>query len=219
VWREMCWQLVGAESTPNGPVSLVSPQPLHFSFDPSSLLARPQSWRQRRHPTWAHQALARTHVIGGTSGVCSNCGEFLRRLVLIDPVPPGQGISQGERIDFAYCYRCCSVLESTFYRHDADGRPTPIGAPSKDPIRWAAEEPDQTFLVGLTDLGPRWRTQEWGTSNARENLTRFGGEACWIQNPTHPICPLCGRPMAFEGRCRLGEDPGPAACSGDNTNR
>jgi hypothetical protein len=57
-------------------------------------------------------------------------------------------------------------------------------------------EPLLEGTVGLVATPARWRLQDWGAANSRENLHRLGGEPTWIQNSDYPRCPSCGSTMA-----------------------
>lgn len=52
--------------------------------------------------------------------------------------------------------------------------------------------------VGLAALGSeRWRQQDWGQSNHRQNLSRVGGAPSWVQSAWYPACIDCGEEMPF----------------------
>lgn len=91
-----------------------------------------------------------------------------------------------------------------YARHAPDGTPGPLTAnrssgPGHEP------EPVEDWLipqtpVGLVRLGERWRQQDWGLANDRENLHRAGGEPTWIQDADYPACPGCTRTMNAAGQ-------------------
>jgi hypothetical protein len=134
-------------------------------------------------------------MLGGTSeSRCVNCADVLRRIVLLDPVPADVGVTSRRRIDIAYCQRCVGAQPSQ-HRHDAEGQPMALTAPEENPIPFEFGEPRPAVEVGFRRAGDRWRLQDWGQANGRENLNRLGGEFTWIQNPEHPRCLVCGRVM------------------------
>jgi hypothetical protein len=49
----------------------------------------------------------------------------------------------------------------------------------------------------LVETPRRWKWQDWGLSNSRENLHRLGGHPCWIQGAEIPRCPQCDELMPF----------------------
>ena len=82
-----------------------------------------------------------------------------------------------------------------FFSHTDDyPRPLPrvndlpdYGTPKPAPV------PD--LPVTFHPTPPRWRLQDWGSSNGTQNLNRVGGPGSWIQDAIYPDCPGCQREM------------------------
>jgi hypothetical protein len=171
----------------------------HLVF-PNEYLAHPQPlWLGYWHPTWAEPDPQFAFAVfeGRSETVCTLCMQPLRRLLLLDPPVGTLGIASRDRIDIAYCDTCTGA-ETSFHHHADDGAPTLISAPyAVFPFQG---EPRPAVRVGLTNLGPRWARQEWGSSNGRQNLNRLGGEPAWIQQPDYPSCPSCDTLMMHIGQ-------------------
>lgn len=151
----------------------------------------------RVHPTWKLPGPVQTLLFGGRSRAsCSLCGGALHRLLVLDPVPPGLGISRRTRLEFATCLSCLGwERRSLFYRHDDDGFPLNIGYDGP-PVRPEFPcGPLREAEISLAHTPRRWFWQAWGCSNSRENLSRIGGEPCWIQDAEYPTCPQCESTM------------------------
>lgn len=173
----------------------------HIAF-PASVL---DEWADR-HPLRARQSSwpARSgssgsrHLVSGFTGrPCPKCGHPLHRLLRLDPVPAGLGISSQDRVEFLWCPGL-ACAGGWYARHGADGTPAEItvapGPPGEDlgsmEDWFIAEAP-----VDLVRLGERWRRQDWALSNGRENLHRVGGAPTWIQYADYRDCPDCARTM------------------------
>lgn len=184
----------------------------HLAFPPHIL----QQWEalrplRRRQPSWpASTDSGQRHLISGfLDRTCPACGQRLHRLLLLDPVPAGIGITSRGRLEFAWCPLCGMFAGTGYARHDPDGTPEPLTAncgsgPGHEP------EPVEDWLIPATPvelvrLGERWRQQDWGLSNDRENLHRAGGEPTWIQDPDYPACPGCARTMSAAGQIAAGD--------------
>ena len=101
-------------------------------------------------------------------------------------------------LELSMCLACLGWESADLllrYRHGPDGVPVDL-APVADPSL-LPEFPAPALLptmVGLRDLGPRWRRQ---AALSRENLHRLGGHPSWVQSPQYPPCALCGEDSAF----------------------
>jgi hypothetical protein len=190
----------------NDPPSLYQPSARHLAF-PAPYLAellakRSAKAEDRCHPTWIEIPRdALTFPFGGRSeATCGICSEHLHHIITFDPIPDGLGVTGLTRIELSVCLACltlgCGVLS---YQHDEHGFPHDISQST----RWPqfAQENQPLFLkptsVALVDLGPRWRRQDWGASNNRENLHRVGGHPAWVQDAAYLPCPLCHDPSTF----------------------
>lgn len=194
--------LIGYERQGEG-VRRLYPEPVyHLSFSPEYRARQERPfWTQRfHHPTWQlDPAGERPLRFGGSSaGECAVCGGALHHLLTLDPVPAGLGVTGLERLELAGCLSCLGWTEhNLFYHHAEDGTPSATG------YAGGRQEPDFVITplletrVALVETPPRWKWQDWGLSNARENLNRVGGHPCWIQGADYPDCPDCGQKMPF----------------------
>jgi hypothetical protein len=164
-------------------------------FDPQS---RPP-WRARVHPTWKlPETIQAVPFGGGSSGRCSLCNGTLHRLLLLNPIPPGLGITRLTRLELATCLSCLGwERQPLFYRHAEDGSPLNIGYEGPRIKPQFPVGPLQEAEISLARTPRRWFWQAWGCSNSRENLNRVGGEPCWIQDAEYPGCPSCKKVMAY----------------------
>ena len=156
-------------------------------------------WLAWVHPTWASEPTAELPPMrfgGHAGGECRLCGGRLHRLVAFEPVPDGLGVTGLGRLELATCLSCLGwERQPLFYGHEQDGRPENLGydGPKVNPQFPAG--PLREAEVRLVETPRRWRWQDWGLSNSRENLNRVGGEPCWVQDAEYPDCPSCGETM------------------------
>lgn len=159
------------------------------------LRVRQSSWPQ-------YSGAGSRHVVSGFTGLgCPECDQPLHRLLRLDPVPAGLGITSRERVEFTWCPGCTPYARSWHARHAPDGTPADftvslvIVPEETDPEDSRAEWFIPESAVELVPLDKRWTQQDWALSNGRENLHRVGGEPTWIQNADYGDCPGCGRTM------------------------
>jgi len=208
--REGLWRSVGADasgtSSPGSPPlrSLVTAPAYHLRLSPEALAPRPQPWRARWHPTWGvpgSPVLEPGRVVtGGPSGAeCADGHGPMRRLLLLDPPPPGCAADGRARVDLGYCFDCDDGWTPAFYGHDAGGSPYRLGPGTSDrrPNPFEADDVRPAVTVPLMLPLPRWQRQDWMLADGRENLNRIGGEPTWIQEPDYPSCPSCAAAMQF----------------------
>jgi hypothetical protein len=169
----------------------------HLIFDPGFLPADRPAWQSYTfHPTWRLDAGAERYRIGGSAGTgCRSCGEQLCHLLTLprERVFPGTvGVAM---IALNLCLSCVDERGPQLYRHGTDGQGCSIGREGEPPDRtWS---PILEATVRLADTPARWRWQDWGAANHRENLHRLGGYPAWVQEPEFPACPDCKRSMSF----------------------
>lgn len=159
---------------------------------------RPSHLRPENHPTWSGlgEPITEASLGGQANDTCGDCGGNLHRLLRLDAIPEGLGISRRESLELATCLSCLGWSEPfLFYEHDDAGFAHPIERRSVYTTpEWPAE-PLADGTVGLVPTPPRWVFQDWAASNSRENLNRLGGEPTWIQDADYPSCPRCGAVM------------------------
>lgn len=171
----------------------------HLTFAPEDLTPGSGQPEDRRHPTWALPTEPGEHAFGGevSECTCGVCGGPLHRLLTLDPVPPGLGVSL-PGLTLATCLSCLGwEAQSLAYRHDAGGLPVSLDQRATRVQPQFPSPPLRALQVHLASTPPRWRWQDWGMSNGRENLHRVGGYPAWIQDAEYPDCRDCGAPMPF----------------------
>lgn len=172
----------------------------HLQFSDSHFegQSRPP-WLARIHPTWKLSASTQGVPFGGSStNRCSVCGETLHRLLVLDPVPAGLGITRLTRLELATCLSCLGwEKHPLFYRHDQDGCPSNVGYDGPVVKPQFPVGPLKETEIRLAETPRRWYWQDWALSNSRENLNRIGGEPCWIQDAEYPHCPSCQKLMPY----------------------
>lgn len=171
---------------------------LQFSDSFFERQSRPP-WLARIHPTWRLSASTQAIPFGGIStNRCSLCGEKLHRLLVLDPVPAGLGITRLTRLEFATCLSCLGwERQPLFYLHDQGGCPSNVGYEGPAVKPEFPVGPLKETEIRLAETPRRWYWQDWALSNSRENLNRIGGEPCWVQDADYPHCPLCQKLMTY----------------------
>lgn len=203
-WLHQAGYAMGAESLR----ALHGERPLHIGFSAEQrklMLAEQPAWRRdihKAHPTWTARAApaAQARMGGCLSSVCGLCHAPLHRLLAL-PDPASAGIVSNTALEFATCLSCqgWEADGALFYRHDAEGLPTPHPGQRHD----APLTPDHVASplleseVDLFEAPARWRWQDWGESNGRQNLSRVGGAPSWVQSADYPECPDCGQHMGL----------------------
>ncbi|HEV3295200.1 MAG TPA: hypothetical protein VG123_39980 [Streptosporangiaceae bacterium] len=166
---------------------------------------------RRRQPSWpVHTGSGRQYLTSGfLDRACPKCGHRLHRLLRLDPVPAGIGITSRGQVEFAWCPRCQDFIDAGYARHAPDGAPEPFTLGGSSDLDRQPESFEHWFIpetpVGLVRLGERWEQQDWGQANDRENLHRVGGEPTWIQGADYPVCPGCTRTMSAAGQIAVAD--------------
>jgi len=179
----------------------------HLAF-PQQVL---DEWASRhplrcRQPSWpVNTGSGRQHLTSGfLDRTCPACGQRLHRLLRLDPVPAGIGITSRGRVEFAWCPLCDMSADAGYARHAPDGTLEPLTISRSSDLDREPESVEDWFIpatpVELVQVDERWRQQDWALSNDRENLHRAGGEPTWIQNASYPACPGCTRTMSAAGQ-------------------
>ncbi|HEX8907428.1 MAG TPA: hypothetical protein VF771_21425 [Longimicrobiaceae bacterium] len=150
------------------------------------------------HPTWHLDTSGAVSARWGGegAGACAVCEQPRAHLLTLSPVPAGLGVTGMHTLVLETCLHCVFTSSELEYAHDADGRPAPHR------YQMERQEAESTPIlhpanVHLVPTPPRWRWQDWGAANGRENLTRLGGHPAWVQGAAYPQCPDCGATMAF----------------------
>lgn len=172
----------------------------HLQFaDPYFELESRPPWLARIHPTWKLTNTTQAVPFGGVStNRCSLCGETLHRLLVLEPIPAGLGVTRLTRLELTTCLSCLGwEKQPLFYQHDQNGCPTNVGYDGPAVKPQFPVGPLKETEARLSETPRRWFWQDWALSNSRENLNRIGGEPCWIQNAEYPQCPLCQRIMPY----------------------
>lgn len=176
-------------------------QPWHLVFSPGYFGTdeRPVHLRHL-HPTWRSVSVTSPgHRFGGCGNSrCAGCGEANHHLLTFDASVIGSVVGSRQRLTLEVCLSCLGwEAPRLTYRHDAAGNVTGEAVRrSACPPQFPAGALKEDF-VRLEPAAPRWRWQDWGLSNSRQNLHRLGGHPCWVQDAEYPTCPDCGRTMIF----------------------
>lgn len=203
-FREVGYDLDSDQPRPLYPEAVYH---LQFPADYIDNSSRPAWLQTTFHPTWnlVDVPASTTFTFGGDlaaieskSTLCPSCGGVLHHLITLDPVPHGLGVTGLSALTLATCLSCLGwEQEALFYQHDSAGQPEALDVSGGGEKPQFPAVPLQPTLVHLVKTPPRWRWQDWGGSNGRENLHRVGGFPCWVQSADHPVCPGCGRTMHF----------------------
>ncbi|WP_189008789.1 DUF1963 domain-containing protein [Deinococcus roseus] len=177
---------------------LYQEQSWHLTFTESGYMPR-WHFQDHHHPTWSLATEPEEHLFGGTleDRICGVCGQPLHRLISLEPVPAELHVSLPQ-LTFATCLSCMGwdggVL---YYQHDSQGLPISLDVQEVFDEPEFPAQPLPTTRVQLAKSPPRWRWQEWGNANSRQNLHRLGGYPSWVQSPDYPECSQCGKVMTF----------------------
>lgn len=181
--------------------SLYNPVVYHLIFEKSYLESADRPYFSTEdHPTWQlKDENAQTAKFGGnTETECAICSGKLHHLITFDPPLPDFPVSWLQKLTLATCLSCLGWEEQVlFYKHDKNGQPTPFGYEGEPKT---PEFPTAGFCettVQIVRTPDRWKWQDWGLSNSRENLHRINGFPCWVQSSEHPSCPGCEKKMKF----------------------
>jgi hypothetical protein len=192
-------QEVDFEQEGEGFRSLVPATVRHLQFPEGyiKLVGYSANWT---FPSWETLAPdAYRYAFGGTLDTnCGLCHQPLHHLLTLDPLLDGLGVSSVPKLTLATCMSCLGYeADWLFFQHDERGVPS---AHNPDPTCHYPEvplPPLQETQVAISVPLARWRWQDWGASNARENLHRIGGHPTWVQQAIFPACPACDRTMPF----------------------
>ena len=157
-------------------------------------------WRPKQiEPSWMLPVDESDRLrLGGFGEVeCASCGGPTHHLLDFNPIPESLGIRSVRRLELLTCLSCLGwEQEILFFQHRADGDGIPLACGDRRNPESRCSPLSET-LVHLVETPPRWLRQDWGASNARENLNRVGGHPTWIQSAQYPNCPKCDQKMPF----------------------
>lgn len=195
-------QDIGFDLLDEGLRQLYTDRVYHFRFAPEYLTneSRPFWLQKTYHPTWQLRTENTYRLpFGGVSLTsCAICSGQLHHLITFDSIPTGLPITNLSKLILATCLSCLGwEQQNLFYKHNHDGQPQQIGYNGSRITPQFPAEPFQATQIHLVETPNRWRWQDWGLSNGRENLHRVGGYPCWIQSAEYLPCPECQRTMEF----------------------
>jgi hypothetical protein len=196
-WLNAYVHEMGLTREEDGIRSLYGETTWHLAF-PEGYSGKRRFW-DLYHPTWdALTDLTEPLAFGGTAGrKCGFCGGELHRMLTLDPVPDGIGVTSVKRLSLEVCLSCLGWEEHTmFFEHSRKGDPSPLRErPGSQYTPQFPVGPLQPTNVRLGRAGRRWHWQSWAGSNSRQNLHRVGGPGVWVQSASYPTCPGCDRGM------------------------
>lgn len=153
------------------------------------------------HPTWSlvSQRDAFEVQFGGYgAGMCSHCGGRSHNLITSRHFPQLEGVFEGGALCFETCLSCLGFeVEIIYCAHSDDGATQMLNRTGKTGAPQFPAVPLAECTARLVPTPQRWQYQDDGLSNSRENLNRFGGEPCWVQDADYPTCPGCEKTMRF----------------------
>jgi len=175
---------------------LYSSRVMHLIFPEGFFEAERPVWRGVGvHPSWrATSVVGGATLGGGLTGACDLCEQPLHRLLSF----PADVSPSHDELTVAACLSCLGwEVSPLFYQHGSGGEITPLNGAQgrKSPEFVAAPLKQANVQLALTD--ERWRWQDWGLANSRENLNRVGGYPAWIQSANYPSCIVCSSKMFF----------------------
>lgn len=148
---------------------------------------------QHFHPTWGLGGRFNATFGGSANGFCGCCQGQLQRIIRWQQVP--EGIPVSGPLELVACLSCLGWEEQEMFFRHKDLKATPLNTKSARPEFEA--EPLAECEIQLAPTPSRWRRQDWGLSNSRENLNRLGGAPSWVQGAQYPKCPECKSMMVF----------------------
>lgn len=166
-------------------------RPMHILF-PDGYFAAPHA---TEHPSWrADSFVAEARFGGMLSETCSRCRAPLQHLLSL----PAAVSPSNAPLTLGACLNCLvSGAIELSYRHGDDGSATPLRLHETPVAQQYRVDAFAETTVRLAWSHPRWRWQEWGLSNGRENLHRIGGHPAWVHSAHYPSCSHCGATMHF----------------------
>ena len=173
----------------------------HLTF-PSGYVEEDRPWlKPIIHPTWSlvSQLEAIEVQFGGYGvGTCAHCGGRSHNLITSRQFPQLENVFEGGALCFETCLSCLGwEAEIIYCEHSDDGSAQMLNRTGKTGEPQFPAVPLAECTANLIPTPKRWQYQDWALSNSRENLNRFGGEPCWIQNADYPTCPGCEKTMRF----------------------
>jgi hypothetical protein len=194
-------RVVGIEELDGKLRRLASSAGFHFVF-PAGYVEEDRPWlKPIRHPTWGLTSESDAIEIrfgGMGKGQCVHCEGRTHNLFSSSVLPRVDGVFDDGPLHLETCLSCLGwEVEAIFSEHDAAGFPKMLNTAGKKGRPEFPAGPLLECSARLVLTPARWQHQDWALSNSRENLNRFGGEPCWIQNADYPACPTCQNTMPF----------------------
>jgi hypothetical protein len=102
---------------------------------------------RRRQPTWpVRTGSGQQHLTSGfLDRACPKCRQRLHRLLRLDPVPAGIGITSRGQVEFAWCPCCHEFTDVGYARHAPDGHPSRLPSAAAATLT-ASRNPSRTGL-------------------------------------------------------------------------
>lgn len=173
----------------------------HLTFPPG-YVEEDRPWlKPIVHPTWSLDSQLDSFEVrfgGYGDGTCAHCGGQSHNLMTSRRFPALEDVFEGGSLNVETCLSCLGwEAEIIYCEHNDDGFCRMLNRRGKTGEPQFPAVPLAECVARLVPTPIRWQFQDWALSNSRENLNRFGGEPCWIQNADYPNCPRCETTMRF----------------------
>lgn len=168
----------------------------HFFF-PKNYLPKSEAVHlsKEQHPTWRLEPNETKFKIGGI--IRNDDLNPFFHLITFEEIPAGLNLTNFNKLVLGLHIRELNECGELFYQHDQEGNPQKINTNEEREIEYWEDDAIVEALISFSKTPERWRFQDWGLSNSRENLFRLGGEPTWIQSANVLNCPTCKEKMDF----------------------
>ncbi|AXE21121.1 hypothetical protein DR864_26985 [Runella rosea] len=180
----------------NNTIKTYCPNQLYHLLFPKNYFPndQPISINKEQHPTWNLTPTSKKYKFGGILSDDEKNPFF--HIFTLDNIPDGLNITELNVLVLGAHLRELNECEAIFYQHNTEGKPSKIQS-TDDDIEVYYDNPIKETYISCAVTPERWKFQDWGISNSRENLFRLGGEPTWIQNAEVLKCPICNEKMDF----------------------
>ncbi|MFC3809396.1 hypothetical protein [Lacihabitans lacunae] len=200
-------ECVGLTMKENTIVSYCPNIAYHFVFPKNYFSKNEPIWLDNKseHPTWKFKASTKSFKFGGY--LEKDLKNPFYHIITFDIIPEGIKVTNLKMLTLGLHINLLNEqFGPFFYTHDAYGKPSLINNGINYEIKYFDDDEYKEREVAFAQTPSRWRIQDWGMANSRENLFRLGGEPTAIQSPEVLICPNCKGKMDFFMQLDTGGD-------------